>query len=269
MECFILLSRLGMGGEHSTLEDDKFLHVLKKILDEQKYHLSVSYDQYATSYISEKTIKKVMNSDLLIVDISDHNPGVFYCLGIRNTIKKPFIIIKSIGQPTPFDINKSQVISVDLTDSQNWNNVKERLREQIIVTQTKPSEPAPTKSKVKIIEKPRAPDNNFNQLLDSINELKNEIKKIPALVPEQPFENSYSTQLNRQENSAKNYPHQQKMILLCKNCKKPFRSMTQMDSESYDNMEDFSRLEKCPKCSFVMRYNKNNFEFVDSKQELL
>ena len=268
MECFILLSRLGMGGEHSTLEDDKFLVVLREVLDDLDYHVSVAYDQYTSTSITEKTEKRVKDADLVIVDISDHNPAVFYCLGILKALDKPFIIIKSLGQPNPFSVEFSQVISIDLVKPKNWNNAKERLKDQISEVQSKKIKDAREINEILPKESKGVLEKDYSHLLDSLNELKNEIKKIPTVLNEPSFEKSYSVQTEPKEISTVIYPHQKKMVLLCKNCKKLFKSLTQMDMETYNNIEDFSRLEKCARCNSVIRYIKRNYEFVDSQQEL-
>ena len=57
-----------------------------------------------------------MKSRLVIVDLSHHNPNVFYELAVRHMIKKPVVQITRLLDKVPFDINQMRTIVIDDTD---------------------------------------------------------------------------------------------------------------------------------------------------------
>lgn len=69
---------------------------------------------------------------MIIADVSDLNPNVFYELAIRNAVNKPVIVIKGTNQKMPFDIYDKRAISMDMTQARLWTESKEQLKTQIV-----------------------------------------------------------------------------------------------------------------------------------------
>lgn len=54
--------------------------------------------------IDTQIISLILNSDIVIADVTFLNPNVFYEIGIRHTVQKPIIHMHLEGQRIPFDI---------------------------------------------------------------------------------------------------------------------------------------------------------------------
>ena len=66
--------------------------------------------------ISNQIIDYIMNSKLVVCDLSFHNPNVFYELSLRHATKKPTIHIIRKCDGIPFDLNDFRTIEIDDTD---------------------------------------------------------------------------------------------------------------------------------------------------------
>jgi hypothetical protein len=60
--------------------------------------------------ITASIINDVLNSELVIADLTDQNPNVFYEVGLRHSTKKPIIHICMNGNVIPFDVYGNRVI---------------------------------------------------------------------------------------------------------------------------------------------------------------
>jgi hypothetical protein len=63
--------------------------------------------------ITKQIIDYLLNSKLVIVDLSFHNPNVFYELAIRHMIRKPVVQITRQSEHIPFDVNTVRTIVID------------------------------------------------------------------------------------------------------------------------------------------------------------
>ena len=81
--------------------------------------------------ITETIINYLEEADLVIADISGHNPNVFYEIGYRTRTKKPIIHLKSKSATLPFDINTIRTLDYDLTDLDSVEAAKTRLSNTI------------------------------------------------------------------------------------------------------------------------------------------
>ncbi|WIW50924.1 hypothetical protein LRP31_17630 [Mesorhizobium mediterraneum] len=66
--------------------------------------------------ITKQIIEYIVKSRLVIVDLSYHNPNVFYELAIRHMMRLPIVQIVRKSDPIPFDINQMRTIVIDTTD---------------------------------------------------------------------------------------------------------------------------------------------------------
>jgi len=177
--CFIISTIGEEGSESRKLADEKYDLVFEPILKELDYEV-IRADKVGTpGSISYDIVQRIINSQLVITDVSDVNPNVFYELAIRNAIKKPVIIIKGVGQKMPFDIYDKRAISIDMGQARLWTKAKQHLREQIIESEKDPelasksiltdfSFPIDTKSQL-------SPD---NQLTLEIKDVQGELRQL-------------------------------------------------------------------------------------------
>lgn len=128
--------------------------------------------------ITQAIVDYLEDADLVIADISEHNPNVFFEIGYRTRTKKPIIHLKRKDEILPFDINTIRTFDYDLTDLDSVEAVKTRLTNTIKsfsysvqdeLTDNDGSDASVTVPDVMPI---------LYQILDGMTDLKNEIKNM-------------------------------------------------------------------------------------------
>jgi len=66
--------------------------------------------------ITSQVLEHVRRSKVVIVDLSFHNPNVFYEMALRHATKLPVVQICRRKDRLPFDVNQVRTISLDTTD---------------------------------------------------------------------------------------------------------------------------------------------------------
>lgn len=77
--------------------------------------------------ITNQIIERVIDADLVVADLSERNPNVFYELAVRHIAQKPFVHIISNVEDIPFDNAAARAIPVDVTDLRSVDQAKKVL----------------------------------------------------------------------------------------------------------------------------------------------
>lgn len=77
--------------------------------------------------ITQTIIDYLKSSELVIADITGHNPNAFYEMGYRASTGKPMIHLKEKDEKIPFDIAGIRAFDYDLSDLDSVAEVKTRL----------------------------------------------------------------------------------------------------------------------------------------------
>lgn len=81
--------------------------------------------------ITSQVIQHIVEDALVIADLTDRNPNVFYELAIRHAIRKPLVQIIKKGEAIPFDVAGTRTIHVDHQDFDSVEQVKKEIVKQI------------------------------------------------------------------------------------------------------------------------------------------
>jgi hypothetical protein len=66
--------------------------------------------------ITKQIMEYLVKSRLVILDLSFHNPNVFYELAIRHMMRLPIVQIVRKLDPIPFDVNQLRTVIIDTSD---------------------------------------------------------------------------------------------------------------------------------------------------------
>ena len=106
--------------------------IFQPVLEELKYQITRSDKIPSPGLITKIMIRHLIESDIVIADISGYNPNVMYELGIRHTKEKPVILVTSdIDKEFPFDIRDIRILEIDLKN-QSYDKFKNDLKSYII-----------------------------------------------------------------------------------------------------------------------------------------
>ncbi len=90
--------------------DRVFRKTVSPALQENGYEVVRGDETIWPRIISEAIVSEILSSDLIVADITDHNPNVFYEIGVADAIGADIVLLCQQGQSIPFDINQRRTI---------------------------------------------------------------------------------------------------------------------------------------------------------------
>lgn len=90
-------------------------HLIKPACEDAGFIPIRADDESKTNYIVVDIIKKILESDIVLCDLSSKNPNVLYELGIRQAFNKKSVLIKDNKTARVFDIQGLRTIDYDET----------------------------------------------------------------------------------------------------------------------------------------------------------
>lgn len=131
--CFVI----GPIGKEGSPERDGanwvLQYILKPVLEHPPFNYDVKRaDDFAEpGLITAQVITWLIDADLVIADLTGHNPNAFYELGIRHMVEKPVIHMSKDVEDLPFDIKDHRALPYSLRAPQDIDNAKRALGEQL------------------------------------------------------------------------------------------------------------------------------------------
>jgi hypothetical protein len=115
-ECFYI-TPIGDDGSEYRKHSDLFLSsLIEPALKDLKLKVIRADRILEPGMITAQALEHIVNAKLVIVDLSFHNPNVFYEMAIRHSCKLPVIQICRKSDKIPFDVNQVRTIIIDTTD---------------------------------------------------------------------------------------------------------------------------------------------------------
>lgn len=102
--CFVVTP---IGADPSTTRratDGLFYAVLKPMLESKGFTVDVAHKMDNPGSITYQVVNKVINSDLVVANLTELNPNVMYELAIRHCVARPLIVLAEKGTKLPFDV---------------------------------------------------------------------------------------------------------------------------------------------------------------------
>lgn len=129
--CFIVSPIGEEGTDIRKRADQLFKHIISPVCKECDFE-AVRVDQInKVDSITQTIIDYLRKSELVIADMTGHNPNAFYEMGFRASTGRPMIHLKEKGEQIPFDIAGIRAFEYDLKDLDSVDEVKERLKQTI------------------------------------------------------------------------------------------------------------------------------------------
>jgi hypothetical protein len=102
-------------------------YIIKKALPEDEFEIRRADFEHAPDSITQMVVKRIIEADLIVADLTGHNPNVFYELAIAHSFKRPVVIITTEDTPAPFDITDQRYIAYNLANPASIYASQERL----------------------------------------------------------------------------------------------------------------------------------------------
>ncbi len=178
-KCFIVCPIGAEGSDTRKRSDTLFKHILKPVCESCGLK-PIRVDHInASDSITQTIIDNLKNSEIVIADLSEHNPNAFFEIGFRTALNKPIIHLKSKNDTIPFDVASIRTFDYNLQDLDSVEELKSKLSKTI--------EAFDLDSQVQDYNIPVSQNNqsSFNsqilqelfKIQDGINSIKNDLSK--------------------------------------------------------------------------------------------
>ncbi len=129
--CFVI-SPIGDSDSETRKRSDKVLkHIITPSVELMGYN-PVRADKISEpGIITTQIIQNIVESPLVIADLTERNPNVFYELALRHATKKPLIQMIKKGEAIPFDVAATRIIHFDIQDLDSVDQAKTEIINQI------------------------------------------------------------------------------------------------------------------------------------------
>jgi hypothetical protein len=180
--CFVI-SPIGESGSETRKRSDIVLKYVISPAAEQCGFTALRADQISEpGLITSQVIQHIIDDPLVIADLTDRNPNVFYELAIRHALRKPLVQIIKSGEQMPFDVAGTRTIPVDHQDLESVENAKQEIARQITSLENSSSEVETPISVAVELQFLRQSDNpeqrSLAELVSSLADIKNEIANL-------------------------------------------------------------------------------------------
>jgi hypothetical protein len=95
--------------------DNLYTEVIRPVCEKSGFQVERADDVFRPGIMLQDIINGLLDSDVVIAEVSPANPNVFYELGYAHALDKPTVLLARRGGELPFDISGYRVIFYDDT----------------------------------------------------------------------------------------------------------------------------------------------------------
>lgn len=210
--CFVI-SPIGEEGSETRERSDRvYEDVIKEVVDEFGYVCKRADDIEEPGLITNQIITHIVESELVVADLTEKNPNVFYELAVRHAHRKPVIQLINRNESIPFDVSAQRTIKIDLDDFSTTRNAQEQMKgqiKQIEADDFDPENPVSLAGHIRDLEESGEPEKQqlakltetLNDLNSSIRSIENDIQDPENFLPPEYLRDIISNTQIREENN--------------------------------------------------------------------
>jgi hypothetical protein len=183
--CFVI-SPIGEDSSETRKRADLVLkHIIKPAALEAGYVAERADEIDKPGLITSQVIQRVVSDPLVIADLTEMNPNVFYELALRHAFRRPLVQIIQKGERIPFDVAGTRTIHVDHTDLDSVASAKIEIVKQIQSLERDPDDMETPISVSLDLQQLRQSDNpedrSLAEILSEMSELRISLSKISEM----------------------------------------------------------------------------------------
>ncbi len=130
--CFVV-GPIGDPDSDARVHADWILEeIIEPVLSQFPHFAVVRADQIAPpGMIDAQVIQHLLDSDLVIADLSRENPNAFYEIGIRHMAQKPIIHMQLVDEKVPFDVSLYRTLKFSRARPSDLKNARAELKRAV------------------------------------------------------------------------------------------------------------------------------------------
>jgi hypothetical protein len=180
--CFVI-APIGAADSPTRHRSDKVLrHIIAPVVEARGYE-AVRADQIAEpGLITSQVIQRIIEDPLVVADLSEWNPNVFYELALRHALRRPLIQLIGEGERIPFDVAGMRTVTFDVTDLDSVEAAKREIDNQLAILERDPDSvetPISFTLDVRALRQGDSPEGrSIAELVQAMAELKNDVRQM-------------------------------------------------------------------------------------------
>jgi hypothetical protein len=179
--CFVIAPIGDPNSDTRKRSDQVLKHIIRPAAMECGYGAIRADEISEPGIITSQVIQRIIEDPLVIADLTDRNPNVFYELALRHAIKRPLVQLIRKGDNIPFDVAGMRTIPVDHHDLDSVEESKKEIVAQIKTVERMTPEQIETPISVSIqLQQLRQSDNPEQRTLADLLSTISEVRTVVA-----------------------------------------------------------------------------------------
>jgi len=186
-QCFVI-SPIGEPDSETRKRSDQVLkYIIRPAVESCGYVAERADEMDKPGMITSQVIQRVVNDPLIVADLTERNPNVFYELAIRHAIRKPFVQLIKKGERIPFDVAGARTIQVDHSDLDSVERAKTDITKQIKALEADSSDletPISMSLDLQVLRHSDKPEErSLADLLSAVSDMRSVVGKVEGKLP--------------------------------------------------------------------------------------
>ena len=180
--CFVI-APIGEPDSDTRKRSDQVLrHIIRPAVKECGYQAIRADEIDKPGIITSQVIQHVITDDLVIADLTERNPNVFYELAIRHALRKPFVQLIKKGERIPFDVAGTRTIHFDHHDLDCVELARKTIVDQLRSLESDPSDletPISVSLELQLLKQSEKPEErSLADLVGAVSDLRASLAKV-------------------------------------------------------------------------------------------
>jgi hypothetical protein len=182
-ECFFIAPIGEEGSEHRERSNKLMEYIVEEAVSDYGYSVIRADQMDEPGSITNQIIEKAVNSELVVADLTGHNPNVFYELAVRHATGEPYIQLINSSESIPFDISDLRTIEYTL-DVKKADQARKEIRSQLESLRNEDSEfdnPISRSAEMQSLRESENPtDQNLGEILQTLSILNRKVEELES-----------------------------------------------------------------------------------------
>lgn len=172
--CFVI-SPIGVEGSPARIAADQLRqYIIQPVMEKFEYRVERADTIDTPGTITRQIIEYLVESPIVIADMTDLNPNVFYELAVRHAANRPVVHMIASDQRIPFDVAPERAIfySLDLNGADQAKNRLERFVGAIASGEIESESPLTNAlDRISLSRSSRSEDRRESQMMDILQDV--------------------------------------------------------------------------------------------------
>ena len=138
-DCFVIAPIGQEGSDSRRGAETIYKNLIEPCCVKLQLAVTRAHEISSPGLITNQILEFLRDSKVVIADLSELNPNVFYELAFRHSLGRPVVLLKPIETDLPFDVANSRAVEFDPRDWSSLGSAMEQLEKQLKQSLSDPS----------------------------------------------------------------------------------------------------------------------------------